>query len=177
MIQVLRPNLLYSEKRARDILFLAVAEIVAESRAGGSTVILSKLTREAAAYGRQWGERAGMATVNWEMAAKAVLNTMLSSGVLLDSNGEVVVPGVGAQAAGIGGVRTGYEQISEAYLVEFLIRKLGDVSTRDHKTLAHALFRQFDPGVPIDDLEDRVVLLLATLSSSVTLSEHGTYSA
>ena len=45
---------------------------------------------------------------------------------------------------------------TEAYLIEFLIAKLGDISIRDHKALAHALFRQFDPSVSMEDLEDRV---------------------
>jgi hypothetical protein len=50
-----------------------------------------------------------------------------------------------------------------------LIDRLRDVSTRDHTALAHALFRQFDRGVPLDDLEDRVVILLAQLADRVEL--------
>ena len=51
-----------------------------------------------------------------------------------------------------------------------LIDWLGNVTTRDHKALAHALFRQFDPGVPLYDLEDRVVILLARLADEVELA-------
>jgi hypothetical protein len=51
-----------------------------------------------------------------------------------------------------------------------LIERLGDVGTRDHMALAHALFRQFDRGVPMEDLEDRVVILLAQLAQHVELA-------
>jgi len=43
------------------------------------------------------------------------------------------------------------------------------VTVRDHRALAHVLFRQFDPEVPIGDLEDRVVILLARLADRVEL--------
>ena len=60
-------------------------------------------------------------------------------------------------------------------MIEFLIEKLGDVSTRDHKALAHALFRQFDPSISMEDFEDRVVILLATLADRLVLYDNGTY--
>ncbi len=61
-------------------------------------------------------------------------------------------------------------------MIEFLIAKLGNISIRDHRALAHALFRQFDPSVSMEDLEDRVVLLLATLAGRVCLRQDGVYS-
>jgi hypothetical protein len=175
MIQLLRRNLLYSEKRVRDVLFAAVRETLEINAGNGTAVTLFRLTREAAALSRERGERAGTESGNWEMAAKAVLNTMLHARVLLDSGGRIVLPGVGAHAAEIAGVRDGYERTSEAFLLEFLIRKLGDVSTRDHTALAHALLRQFDARVPIYELEDQVVMLLAKLPGSIILAEDGTY--
>ncbi len=60
-------------------------------------------------------------------------------------------------------------------MLEFLIRTLGDVTTRDHRALAHALFRQFDRSIPMEDFEDRVAILLATLAGRVTLRDDGTY--
>ncbi len=75
-----------------------------------------------------------------------------------------------AQASTVGALREGFRELSEAFLLEFLIRRLGDVTTRDHTALAHALFRQFDPRVRRGDLEDRVVILLARLSDRIALS-------
>lgn len=175
MIQLLRRSLLYSEKRVRDVLFRAVAEILSTARANGTAISLSRLTREAAVLGSQRGVQARIDSINWAMAAKAVLNTMLKAGVLLNSNGEVLVNGVGVQAAMVSGVRDGFERVSEAFLLEFLIRKLGDVSERDHKALAHALLRQFDPGVSMEELEDDLVSLLAQLTGSVEVNEEGSY--
>jgi hypothetical protein len=117
----------------------------------------------------------GFAFSNWEIASRAVVNAMLGAGVLVTGNGAAVRPDITAQATRIAGLKKGFQDLTEAFLLELLIRKLGDVSTRDHKALAHALFRQFDARVPIADLEDRVALLLAMLSGRVTLWEDGTY--
>ena len=62
-------------------------------------------------------------------------------------------------------------------LVEFLILTLGDVTTHDHTALAHALFRQFDPSVSMEDLEDRVVMLLARLADRIAIGADGSYQA
>jgi hypothetical protein len=102
---------------------------------------------------------------------------MLHAGVLLDQSGSAVRPHVQAQAAEINALSPFYVDTTEAFLVQFLIRKLGDVTIRDHKALAHALFRQFDPNITLGDLEDRVVKLIATLSDSIRLAEDGTYVA
>lgn len=174
MIQCLRKNILYADKRSRDILFLAIEQVLDANRGDG--LMLSRLTREAAAFARPIGELAGI-DVNWDMASKAVINAMLQSGVLMGADGTTVPVGVSALAAKVASLKAGYVDAVEAFLVEFLIRKLGDVTTRDHKALAHALFRQFDPNVLLGDLEDRVVLLIATLADSVILSADGVYSA
>ncbi len=80
-----------------------------------------------------------------------------------------IPPGITAQATPVAGLRDGYQDITEAFLLETVVRRLGDVTTRDHRSLAHALFRQFDRDVPIEDLEDRVVILLAQLADRIEL--------
>jgi hypothetical protein len=74
-----------------------------------------------------------------------------------------------APATPVATVRDQFEDLTEAFLLETLIRRLNDVTIRDHRALAHALFRQFDRSVPLDDLEDRVVVLLARLADRVEL--------
>jgi hypothetical protein len=167
MADCLRSDLLYSEKRPRDLLFRVIEQIVAEH--SGEPVILSRLTRDAATRARDLAQATGFAFGHWETASKAVVKAMLCAGVLLTTDGSAIVPGITAQATPVSGLRHTYVDITEAFLLEVLIRRLGDVTTRDHTALAHALFRQFDPGVPLEELEDRVVILVAQLADRVEL--------
>jgi hypothetical protein len=167
----LRKELLYSEKRPRDMLFREIERIVSETSDGDGPKILSRLTREAAARARQHAEEAGFEFALWDTASKAVVKAMLSAGVLLDADGRPIEPGITAPATPVAALKDRYQDITEAFLLRFLIDRLGDVSTRDHTALAHALFRQFDPGVPLEDLEDRVVILLAQLAKELELHD------
>jgi len=167
MADCLRGEFLYSEKRPRDVLFRVIEQIVAER--SGDPMILSRLTREAAARARQQAEATGFAFRHWETASKAVVKAMLCAGVLLTTDGSPIRPGITAQATAVAGLTGQYVDTTEAFLMEVLISRLGDVTTRDLTALAHALFRQFDPGVPLDELEDRVVILVAQLADRVEL--------
>lgn len=175
MVQCLRESFVYCEKRARDLLFSAIEDALDASVASGAPPILSKLIRDAAQQAHETARRTGFDFSNWETASKAVINAMLAAGVLVTGNGAALRPDITAQATRIAGLKKGFRDLTEAYLIELLIRKLGDVSTRDHKALAHALFRQFDARVPMADFEDRVVVLLAMLSGRVALRQEGTY--
>jgi hypothetical protein len=168
MIECLRGDLLYSEKRARDFLFTAI-ELLLREQDPAAPLIVSRLTREAASRARALAERAGYEFTNWETASKAVVKAMLNAGVLLSVDGTPIPTGITAQATAAARLAPEYQDLTEAFLIEFLIRRLGDVTTRDHTALAHALFRQFDPSVAIEDLEDRVVILLAMLADRVEL--------
>jgi hypothetical protein len=106
---------------------------------------------------------------HWETVTKALVKAMLCAGVLLATDGNPILPGITAQATIVAGLKDEYVDITEAFLLEVLIRRLGDVTTRDHTALAHALFRQFDRGVPLEELEDRVVILVAQLADRVEL--------
>jgi hypothetical protein len=167
MADCLRGELLYSEKRPRDMLFRAIEEILSEHT--GEPMIVSRLAREAAARARRHAEESGFEFAQWDTASRAVVKAMLYARVLLTPDGSAVPPGITAQATPVASLADRYRDTTEAYLLEVLIRRLGDVTTRDHTALAHALFRQFDPGVPIGSLEDRVVILLAQLVGRVDL--------
>lgn len=168
MIECLRAELLYSEKRARDFLFSAV-ELLLSEQDPGSPLILSRLTREAASRARAAAENAGYEFTNWDTASKAVVKAMLNAGVLISPDGTPIPTGITAQATAVARLAPHYQDLTEAFLIEFVVRSLDDVTTRDHTALAHALFRQFDPAIAIDDLEDRVVILLAMLADRVEL--------
>jgi hypothetical protein len=167
MRECLKGELLYSEKRPRDMLFTAIEQIVGERR--HDPMILSRLTRESSTRARAAAEGAGFEFRHWDTAAKAVVNAMLRAGTLLSSDGAAIQPGIAAHATGVADLRSDYQDRTEAFLLECLIERLGDVTTRDHTALAHALFRQFDPGVPMEDLEDRVVILAAQLADRIDL--------
>jgi hypothetical protein len=167
MVSCLRGHMLYSEKRARDMLFTAIECLLADRQY--EAMMVARLTREASVKASLDAERVGYAFSNWNNAGKAVVNALISSSSLLDPAGQPIPFGVTANAAPVGSLREGYRDRTEAFLLEFLLRRLGDVTLRDHTALAHALFRQFDRSVPIDDLEDRVAILLALLADRMCL--------
>jgi hypothetical protein len=173
MVNALREEFIYAEKRARDFFFMENESILHES---GPPVLVSRLTREAAHRARMRAQQVGYDLQNWSTASKATINAMLGAGVLLDLNGLPIPLNIAAPAAEVWALSEGFADATEAYLLEAIICRLRDVTARDHTALAHALFRQFDRSISMGDLEDRVVLLLATLSERVALGEGGVYS-
>ena len=167
MVDCLRRELLYSEKRPRDFIFAATEQLLRERRDAPS--MLSRLTRDVTARACDLGTAAGLQFANWETTGKAVVRAMLGAGALLTPQGEVVPPGVEALATPVASVRDGYRDLTESFLIEILISRLGDVTIRDHTALAHALFRQFDPNISMEDQEDRVAILLAMRSEQIEL--------
>ena len=83
--------------------------------------------------------------------------------------------GIASEAIEVKALQPDFRDRTESFLLGFIIRELGDVSTRDHTALAHALFRQFDTSVSVEEMEDRVAILLARLAHTVALTTHGTY--
>ncbi len=167
MVHCLRSAHLYSEKRARDLFFTAIEGVVAEP--SSAALIVARVTRQATARARLDAEHAGFDFTNWTMAGRAVINALLHSGSLLDPEGCPIAPGVAANAAVVRRLSGDFRDRSEAFLLEFLLRRLGDVTLRDHTPLAHALFRQFDPSIPMHDFEDRVAILAARLADRIEL--------
>ena len=167
MLDCMRRELLYSEKRPRDFIFAAIDELLHEP--GRDPTILSRLRRDATACARRRAAAAGVEFGNWDAAGNAVVRAMLGAGAFLTPCGEVIRPGVEALATAVGSAREGFRDLTESFLLEFLIDRLGDVTQRDHTALAHALFRQFDPNVSMADQEDRVAILLARRSNRIEL--------
>src|SRR5689334_10452658 len=126
MVNTLRQEFVYSEKRVRDIIFREIEATLQERQ---SPVILSRLTREAASRGRVRSQQAGFDFSNWDTASKATVNAMLGAGALLARDSRPIALTISAQATEVAKLIPGFEDITEAYLLELLIRKLGDVST------------------------------------------------
>src|SRR5262245_50471531 len=161
MIDCLRAEFLYTEKRVRDVVFGEI-EVLLATRPQA----ISRLVRGAAGRACRRAERIGVACANWNIASRATIHAMLAAGVVLRADGSPIARSQ-AQTSEAAALRPGYRDATEACLLEILIRNLGDVTTRDHIPLAHVLFRQFDSTVPLEHLEARVVSLLARLSDRV----------
>ncbi len=130
MVNCLRENFIYSEKRARDFIFSSMDAILADTCSCTSPPKLARLTRETALRSREAADRAGFAFATWETTTRAVVNSMLGAGVLLTEDGLAVPMDIRAQATAIVALKPDYRDTVEAYLLECLpIRNLGDVST------------------------------------------------
>ena len=167
MMDCMRRELLSSEKRPRDFIFAAIDRLLHEPER--APTILSRLTRDATTRAQRLSAGIGLEFANWDIAGKAVVRAMLAAGTFLTPDGDVIPPGVAALATLVGKLRDEFRDLTESFLLEFLIDQLGDVTMRDHTALAHALFRQFDPNVSMEDQEDRVAILLARLSDRIEL--------
>jgi hypothetical protein len=166
MVNCLRQELLYSEKRARDTLFAAIERLLAQRP---DAMIVTRLIRDASELAQQEARLVGYDFTHWSTAAKAVVKALLCSESLLAPNGDPIRFDVTAHAASVRSLRDDYLDRTEAFLLEVLLRRIGDVTLRDHTALAHALFRQFDPNVSMHELEDRVAILAARLADRVVL--------
>jgi len=174
MIDCLRSDFLYTEKRARDILFREIESLLRKSP---DPISVSRLIRSAAARACRRGAGLGVASANWNIASRATVHAMLAAGVLLRPDGSPISRNSAACSAPAAALRPGFHDATEACLLEYLVRKLGDVTPRDHTALAHVLFRQFDDSVPREQLEERVTMLLSAISHRVMLTPSGTYFA
>ena len=173
LASVLRTAFLYSEKRARDCVF-AAAETVLMTAAPPPT--LATLIRSTLQAARDRASLIQYELLNSETVTRAVFNAMLRADVLLDLEGSPILMDLRAYATRVRSLAPDFRIQTEAFLLEFLIGTLGNIGTRDHLALAHVLFRQFDPNVPVTDLEDQLVTLLAAMDERIELSPSGLYS-
>ena len=167
MVSCLKSELLYSDKRARDLIFNAAEQALGDENT--SPMMVSRLTREAVCRARAEASRRQFTFATWETAGRAVINAMLCARVLITPERTPIRRDVRAHASVVAGLSEHYRDATEAFLIEFLIRRMGDITTRDHTALAHVLFRHFDDRVPMDYFEDRVAILIASLVDRVEL--------
>lgn len=172
MASALRTAFLYSEKRARDCVFAATETVLMTATAP----TLATLIRSTLQAARDRAKLIQYDLLNSETVTRAVFNAMLRADVLLGADGNSIRADLRAYATRVKSLAPDFRIQTEAFLLEFLIGTLGDIGTRDHIALAHVLFRQFDPNVPVTDLEDRLVILLAAMDDRIQVSHSGLYS-
>jgi hypothetical protein len=174
MAAALRGAFLYSEKRARDCVFIATETALANMEKAPTLASLIRSTLHAA---RAHAKKIQFELLNSETVTRAVFNAMLQADVLLGLDGQSIRVDLRAHAACVGSLSPDFRDETESFLLEFVIGAVADIRPRDHLSLAHVLFRQFDPNIPMADLEDRLALLLAGLSDRIELSPTGIYVA
>ena len=99
MIECLQAEFLYTEKRARDILFREIEAIVS---AASQPIPVARLIRSAAARASRRAARLNFEPPNWNIASRATIHAMLAAGVLLREDGSpipVVRPPLGGRCS------------------------------------------------------------------------------
>ena len=173
MAPALRTAFLYSEKRARDCVFAGAETVLVNAAQAPTLALLIRSTLQSA---RDHARLIQYDLLNSETVTRAVFNAMLRADVLLALDGNPIRVDLRTYATRVRSLAPDFRTQTEAFLLEFLIGTLGNIGTRDHLALAHALFRQFDQNVPMTDLEDRLVTLLAAMDNRIELSHSGLYS-
>ena len=166
MIDCLRREWLYSEKRPRDLLFAAIEDVM-KQRSG---MMVSQLAREATSLARERATAAGLTVDNWDATTRAVDE-------VAPRRGRAQPRAMARRSRSISRPRR--RRLAASHPTSSIVRRptcsrvsiarLGDVTTSDHRALAHALFRQFDARVSVEEMEDRVVILLAQLADRISL--------
>lgn len=158
---------IFNEKPTRDLLFKTVKPIIDRE-----PLQLSKLRRvlsEESFAASGITERG-----KWDTQVYFFVRLLLFSGTLWGSNGPIT-HGAGSDGKEVVKLSPALEDDAEAYLVEYVLRELGNVTEFEHCPLAHAILRCFDGNVDIFDLKDRVTFLISRFADRLSLSETGTY--
>src|SRR5262245_61362532 len=85
MIDCLRAEFLYTEKRVRDVVFGEIETLLA-----ARPLAISRLVRGAAGRACRRAERIGVACGNWNVASRATIHAMLAAGVVLRADGSPI---------------------------------------------------------------------------------------
>jgi hypothetical protein len=102
---------------------------------------------------------------------------MLGAKVLLRANGTPIVDGIGAYSAVVAKIEDGFRDLCEAYLVEYLIKSMGNLSLNDRYDLGLALYQRGKKDGPTSEwLRERIDFLLQLLQEKgrIGLAESGT---
>jgi len=87
----------------------------------------------------------------------------------------VLTYGAGTDGTEVSEISEGVMDDAEAYMIEYIIRDLGNVTEFEHVPMAHAVLREFDSAIDRGAQKDRVALLIAKIADRVTLDELGVY--
>jgi hypothetical protein len=161
---------IFCEKRERDILLEALAELL-KNGPHPISWLRRELPKAAAELAKQ---RNVCAQTPFPRIVNFFIKLLLMSGVLKGPDGKVIERNAGAEASKVDRLTEDPTDRVESYLLEQILRR-SDVKDREHWQLALALFREFDQSVSLDDKLDRIAVLIAGLSDCIALKNEGTY--
>ena len=160
---------LFTEKPTRDLLFKTVKPIVSRQRLQLSALRRTLAEESFAASGYSDSDK-----LKWDAQVYFFCRLLVFSGSLQGAAG-ALSHGAAADGTEVHEISPTVEDDAEAYLIEYIIRDLGNVTEFEHCPLAHAILRQFDSAAEMGALKDRVAFLISRIADRVSLDESGTY--
>ena len=171
MIKCLKDRFIYSPKDVRDLLFAAVRVQKLDLKDAPKKAGL--LLHGALAAAKSEASHQDIEFLYWGAAADAFMEMMLAAGVLRTADDTSLKPSPYARTEMVSAISEDLEDRCEAYLLEYLISKMADITLRDRLALAHALFKVSPQKKQAFELQDRVDEVLAVLRDRVSERSDG----
>lgn len=173
MQKCLKDRYMYSPKLIRDYIFAALRSAMGSLSA--TPVTVSQLVRQASTKAEGDAKGEGVKYDFWRAAHDGVLENLVGAGALLDEHKATIKPGPHARGTKVYELQLDFEDRCEAYLLEYLITALGDVTwPRDRTAIAHALFKVGPSRKEVYELQEKVDELLVRLRDRVVEKKDGT---
>jgi hypothetical protein len=131
-------------------------------------VTVSRLLRETSDEAQKKAAVESVVFDHWPTATTGILENLVAAGALLDEQKASIKPGPQARGTKVSELQGDFEEACEAYLLEYLISALGNVTwPRDRTAIAHALFKVGPSRKEVYELQERVDELLVRLRDRV----------
>jgi hypothetical protein len=173
MIAALKHRRIYTGKQIRDYIFTALRSAMEQPNL--IPLSTSQLVRQVCSAAEAQAKADGVSFTFWYAASDASFEMMLHAGVLLDENGKPIPSGIGSRGTKVHRIVPNFEDRCEVFLLEFLIKTLGNISSHDRTALAHSLFKVAPDKKSIYDMQDWVDELLVMLQDRISESEDGVF--
>jgi hypothetical protein len=166
---------IYVEKPVRNIFFTVVEQLVTGD---GDRLSLSRLHGEMATRAEAIGRANGLDREHrkWEKDSVYMIQLLrLSRALLAQDRNPILRTDPSGWATPVHGVCDSFRDAAEGYYMLCAIKDL-ELTERDHRSMAHACFREFSATVEVADMEERVVNLIAKFKTEISIDEEGRYS-
>lgn len=171
MVDGLKAEGIYSPKPIRDYIFRSLKALIAQGQL--FPLPATQLIRRARMSAESEAKNAGVSYDYWPVAGEAVLELLLSAGVLMDEKKSSIKSGLHARGRSVAALDSEFEEKCERYLLKRIVSRLGDVTKHDRTSLAHALFKVPRAEKSLDEMLDRVDQLFSQLEDEIVESSDG----
>jgi hypothetical protein len=170
-IKCMRDNRVYCPKQVRDYFLHALRVLEAEKGVLPCTV--GQLLRRARSLAEQNAALDEFVFRFWPIATEAVLELLVQSGCLYESENVYIKPGLHARGTAIVAIAPDLELKCELFLLELLIRTLKNITRHDRTALVHALFKTGKQDNTLDDMQERLDALFFALRYRISEDSKG----